>query len=474
MSDLEHDLRLIFRRLRERAPLLARGTAAERRAKIKCLYQSAYDMRDEIGVAGLLEVGQDGRSHLIPLKDKLAVILDNLEGWMKRAEVDPAAGRRGYVQYEPKGVVLHLSVWNSPILSSFSPVASMIAAGNAVLLKPSEVSPYSADVIEKIVERAGLTDDVAVVKGGAEVAQALLTLPFNHICYIGSNRIGRLVMEAAAKHFAGVTLEMGGKNPIIVAADADLDDAAAKIVAGRMGLAGQACLCPDYLLADQTIKEDLSAKLIEKVTMFYDPAGAGFKASKDFARIISEQHVLRIKGLIDDAVSKGARILIGGETDVSDRFISPTLLEGVTEGMAMFDQEVFGPVLAIQGFAAREQVIAEIEKRPKPLGLYIFTQTREVADWYLDHTRAGTSAINNIATQASLASLPFGGANHSGIGRLNGWFGFQEFSNLRGVAEDPLDPAQALPTIHPPYPPSLAAYLDQLLSPDTLNDLGAK
>lgn len=464
-----NDFQASFDRLQGRATMLARTTAAERVEKIQRLYQALYDLRGDIGEAGRKEIGQDGRGQLLMVKPAVVDAVKHLADWMKPEEAEPNdkfAGRRGYVHYEPKGVILHLSTWNAPVLISLGPVITMMAAGNAVVLKPSEVAPYSADVVVKVIERAGLTEDIAVVTGGADVAQALLKLPFNHICYVGNNRVGRIVMEAAAQHFAGVTLEMGGKNPIVVAADADLDDAAGKIIFGRQILSGQACLCPDYIMVDAAVKDALVAKLVEKTNAFYNPKGAGFEASPDLARIINANHTLRIKGLLDDAVAKGAKVVLGGEVNVESRFVSPTILEGVTEDMALFQEEVFGPILTIHPFTAREAALREIEKRHRPLGLYVFTRSRDVAQWYIDRTRAGSSAINNIAVQATVPTLPFGGVNHSGIGQLNGRAGFREFSNGRGVVEEALDMKAGPPMVYPPFPAGDPGRLDPMLAPE--------
>lgn len=462
------DVATLFRQLNERAPAIARSSTEERIDKLRRLYQAVYDLRAEIGEAGLAEVSMDGRLALLPLKEEINFVCERLAGWMERETVEPLPsmmGRQAYIHYEPKGVVLHLSTWNAPVLISLSPVVSMIAAGNAVILKPSEIAPHSAEMVVKIIERAGLSDEVGVVTGGPEVAQALLALPFHHICYVGNNRIGRLVMEAAAQNFAGVTLEMGGKNPAIVAADADLEDAAAKLALGRHLIAGQVCLSPDYVLVQEEVKQAFIDALQAKVRAFYDPAGEGFASSHDFPRIISEHHTRRIKSLIDDAIEKGATLVMGGDVDIGERYISPTILTDVTADMTLFDEEVFGPVLVVQGFRDREEAAAEIAKRPKPLGLYVFTQNRETADWYIDHTRAGTSAINNAVVQANIATLPFGGANHSGIGRLGGRAGFIEFSNPRGVVEDALDPKNSAPMFYPPFPKEAAMFVDQMLTP---------
>jgi aldehyde dehydrogenase (NAD+) len=304
-----------------------------------------------------------------------------------------------------------------------------------------------------------------VITGGPEVAEALLKLPFDHICYVGNNRIGRLVMEAAAKNFAGVTLEMGGKNPAVVDASADIEDAAAKLAFARHIICGQVCLSPDYILVHESVKDRFLASLQGKIRAFYDASGLGFAASADLARIVNERHVRRIKALIDDAVAKGATVVMGGQADPATRFVAPTILLGVTSAMEIFDEEVFGPVLFVQGFTKRDEVIAEIAKRPKPLAIYIFTRERAAADWFLDHTRAGTSAINNAVVQANIQSLPFGGANHSGIGRLGGQGGFAEFSNPRAVVEDALEAKDGVPMTYPPFPREALDYVDHMLAP---------
>jgi aldehyde dehydrogenase (NAD+) len=459
----------IFDSLKAREQQLAETTPQERIEKVNRLYQAVYELRAEAGEAGMKEVGQDGRGQLIPLKDHVADTRAHLADWMKPQPYASASlgAKTAHVQFEPKGVVLHLATWNAPVLICLSPLISMIQAGNAVVLKPSEVAPHSAEVVRKIIEKAGLTDDVAVITGGPDVAEELLKLPFNHICYVGNNRIGRLVMRAAAEHFAGVTLEMGGKNPVYVAADADLDDAAAKIAYGKMYVGGQACLCLDYVLADASIKDELAAKIQAKAAAFYDSEGDGFRSSRQVGRIVNERHAQRIKGLIDDAVAKGSTLRYGGEVDVDQRFVTPTLLDGISDDMEIFHEEIFGPVMTIQAVSGRDEALQEIRKRPKPLGAYVFSRSQDVIDWFVQNTRAGSTAINNIAVQATVSNLPFGGANHSGIGLLNGEAGFREFSNVRGTVVDVND-ASAPSQNYPPYPPEMVHYIDMMLNPETI------
>jgi aldehyde dehydrogenase (NAD+) len=449
----------------------AQTGAAERLDRIHALYGAIYEHRLAIAAASKAELAVDGRAQLVPIKAMLREWDQHLARWMEPVDIDQTttlAERRGYVRYEPKGVVLHLSTWNAPILSSLTPVMSMLSAGNTVLLKPSEITPLSAAVIADIVDSSGCGDIVDVVQGGPEVGQELLELPFNHICYIGSNRVGRYVMEAAAKHFADVTLEMGGKNPVVVAPDVDVDEAARRIVNGRHILGGQTCLSPDYVLIHDSIYDELVAALRDAILAFYDPDGQGFRASSALARIVSENHTQRIGSLIDEAVEQGAKPVVGGEYSVPERFVEPTILEGVSEGTRLFHEETFGPVLTVHHYSDPEDAVAEIEKRPKPLGFYIFTQSRAQVDWYLAHSRAGSSAVNNIATQALVPNLPFGGVNHSGIGMLNGQDAFRTFSNARGVVEDALDPDERVPMFFPPFPEGLdmGAVLDPMLEPE--------
>jgi aldehyde dehydrogenase (NAD+) len=457
-----------FQRLRAGAPAFARTTAAERIAKLQGLQKAVNDHLDEIHEAGLAEINMSGLGQLLPLKEEIAWFCAHLEEWMKPMEAAPGPsglmGRRGYVHIEPKGVVLHLSTWNAPVLISLSPAVAMIAAGNTVMIKPSELAPRSAEIVKKIIEQAFKPDEAAVVLGGPEVAQEALALPFNHVCYVGGTRVGKLVMKAAAEHFAPVTLEMGGKNPVIIDTSADIEDAAKKITFGRSIMAGQVCLAPDYVLVPHALQDKLVNAIAANFKAFYDPADAGVKASNDFSRIINPHHTKRIAGLIADAKAKGAKVAYGGETDESARYIGPTILTGVTDEMEIAFEETFGPVLCVMGYETREEAVAEVAKRPKPLGLYIFAADRDAIEYFLNNTRSGSAAVNNNVTQANVMTLPFGGCNHSGIGRLGGQAGFHEFSNLRAVVEDPADASQGPPAFYPPFPAEAGMFLRAMLT----------
>lgn len=433
----------VFQKLAARAPALSQTTAAQRAAKIKALLDATMAARPAIIAAAQKELRLhelDIDAQLLMVKGEAEFACRQLEGWMQREDVPPTLmtiGKKCYVRYEPKGVVLNLATWNAPIAIGFVPLIGAIAAGNAVALKPSELAPLSSQVIADIVARCFPEDEFAVLQGGAEVAQDLLRQPFNHIFYIGGHSVGRLVMKAAAEHFASVTLEMGGKNPVIVDRSADLEDAARKIAWGRVANCGQVCLAPDYALVHESVLGAFTAALGAAMTALYNSDGAGFQKSPYLPRIVNARHFQRIRGLLDDALAKGAKVESGGQAEESDLFIAPTILSGLKPEMRIMQEEIFGPIICVLPFSTREDVSREIRSRPKPLASYIFAKDRAEIDWYLANTTSGSTVVNhNLIQSGTNPFLPFGGVNASGIGRLGGRFTFLECSNARAVVED--------------------------------------
>ena len=460
-------LRSVFERLAARAPALREAGAAQRVEKLKKLLKATMEARPAILAAAKKELrltDVDIDAQLLMVKSECEFICRNLETWMRRETVPGTlmtVGKTCYVQYEPKGVVLNLATWNAPIAIGFVPLMGAMAAGNACLLKPSELAPHSAQVLADIVRAALPEDEFAVVQGGAEVAQELLTLPFNHIFYIGGHAVGRLVMRAAAEHFASVTLEMGGKNPTIVDKSAELESAARKIAWGRVANCGQVCLAPDYALVHESVFRPFVDALGRALNAQYNADGTGFDKSAYLPRIVNARHFQRIKGLLDDAVAKGAKIECGGQTNGDDLFIAPTILSNVKPEMRIMQEEIFGPIICVLPFARREDVVREIGTRPKPLGLYIFATDRAEIDWYLNHTTSGSSVVNhNLIQSGTNPHLPFGGSNASGIGRLGGRFSFLDCSNQRAVVED----GPSLPGVDPNmmFPPYSKKYQDSI------------
>lgn len=470
LKDSSNPQQALFDRLAGNAEALRLTTAAQRADKLRRLLKAILDARPAILAAGRKELrlsDTDIDAQLLMIKAEAEFIARNLASWMEREPIQGTLmtlGKASYIQYEPKGVVLHLSTWNAPIAEAFVLAYGAIAAGCPFLLKPSELAPHSAQVLADICASVFEDNELAVVQGGADVAGDLLKLPFNHIFYIGGHAVGRIVLRAAAEHFATVTLEMGGKNPVIVDASADLVEAGKKIAWGRVANAGQVCLAPDYALVHQSVVDGFVAELSKSMKAMYDAAGTGFQQSPDVPRIVNRRHFDRIKSLLDDAIAKGAKVALGGQTDGDDLFIAPTILTGVTEDMRIMQEEIFGPILCIVPFGQREEAIATIRRRPKPLGSYVFARDRAAVDWYLARTTSGSTVVNhNLVQSGTNPRLPFGGVNNSGMGRIGGRYTFLECSNARAVVEDQY-PAGDPDIMFPPYSDKYKKMIGQMLS----------
>ena len=356
---------------------------------------------------------------------------------------------RSWIQYEPRGVVLIISPWNYSINLVFAPLSAAIAAGNCVVLKPSECSPNSSNLIKTAISELFQEDEVAVFNGGKEVAIELLKKPFDHIFFTGSTETGKKVMEAASKTLSSVTLELGGKSPVIIDQTANLKDAAHKIIWAKILNGGQSCHAPDYLLVHESLQSEFIEKLKYYTKKLLGGDDASWQASKDFARIIDGQHFNRLKQLLDDTIKDGAKIEIGGKFNENDNYIDPTVLSNVTPTSAIMREEIFGPILPILTFSDIDDTIELINMKTKPLALYLFSKNKSRIDHVLKNTSAGTTCINDIYIQYSQTNLPFGGANHSGIGKAHGFYAFQEFSNMRAVLKH--HRIAPLKLVYPPY-----------------------
>ncbi len=367
--------------------------------------------------------------------NEIKVALQSLDRWTAPRKVDAPlflAGTRAWIQYEPRGVCLIISPWNYPFGLAAGPLVSALAAGNSVIIKPSEITPSVSSLIKKMCDEIFDPAVVSVCEGGADVSQELLSLPFDHIFFTGSPSVGKIVMKAAAEHLSSVTLELGGKSPAIVASSARLDDAAERIALGKFLNNGQTCIAPDYILADQAIAEELISKIIKATTRLY-ARDTDFEKSDDYGRIVNESHFIRIQELIDDATARGARIRWDGKRDRSARFIHPLILTDVPGESRIMNEEIFGPVLPVIPYQSIEEALAIINDKPKPLALYLFSRGKRLRDQLLKETSAGTVCLNDCGVQFLHHELPFGGINNSGLGKSHGHSGFLSFSNEKPV-----------------------------------------
>ncbi len=384
------------------------------------------------------------------VRSELRHALRNLRRWAapsRRGTPWFVAPARGWVRSEPFGVALILGPWNYPAQLLLTPLASAIAAGNGVVLKPSELAPRTAEAVATLVRDCFDEEFVSVATGGAEVAEALLRERFDKIFFTGSTRVGRVVMEAAAKHLTPVTLELGGKCPAIVCADAPVKLAARRIAWGKFLNAGQTCVAPDFVLVHRGARESFVSELCKSLAEFH---GSDARRSPDYGRIIPTRHFERLVGFLKDG-----KIARGGTHDAKDRFIAPTILTEVSPEAPVMREEIFGPILPVLDFDTLDDALALLRDRPTPLALYVFTSDREIERRVLTEVRSGGACVNDVVSHMIGTGLPFGGLGESGMGSYHGRAGFDAFSHRRAVLRRAtwLD----LPFRYPPQKLSMAA-----------------
>ncbi|MCS7018213.1 MAG: aldehyde dehydrogenase family protein [Cytophagales bacterium] len=447
----------VFAAQQKAAIRLRNSTAAERIAKLKKL-MDAIKQHEHAFIEAIYADFRKPRAEVIAT-ELLPTLMDarhaiaHLPKWMQPKKVSTPAslfGAKSYVQYEPKGVSLIIAPWNYPIYLVFGPLIYALAAGCTAIVKPSELTPHTAAVISRVIAQTFAPEEVACFEGGAEVSAALLELPFHHIFFTGSPAIGKIVMQAAAKHLSSVTLELGGKSPAFVDESADLKDAAEKLVWGKFVNNGQTCVAPDYLLVHCKQQEGLVGQIKNTIDQYYNPDNQGIEHSSSYARIVNEKHFWRIHHLLTDALDKGAQIAIGGKTIAEERFIAPTVLTHVTSHMKIMQEEIFGPVLPIVSYNTLEEAIDFVNSMDKPLALYIFSKDDKKINQILKTTSAGGTCINDCIVHLANPCLPFGGINNSGLGKTHGFYGFEAFSNPRAVLRQRVG-FTTVKTLYPPY-----------------------
>ncbi|HVJ56032.1 MAG TPA: coniferyl aldehyde dehydrogenase [Aliidongia sp.] len=394
-----------------------------------------------------------------PAESDLAEIITALSGiqhtkrhlarWMKpqRRSVhwtfQPGKAR---VIYQPLGVVGVISPWNYPLLLSLGPIADALAAGNRVMLKPSEFTPRTSALLQQMLSEIFPIERVAVVQGGPDVAQSFAGLPFDHLLFTGSTEIGRRVMRAAADNLTPVTLELGGKSPVILCRDYPLKKAARMIALGKFLNAGQTCIAPDYALVPADLTETFAEAMIEETRSLY-PAIAG---NSDYSSIVSDRHYRRLRGLIDNARAAGARIIEREDKGAElERKLPPTVILGATPEMQVMREEIFGPILPVLPYADLDQAIAHVNAGDRPLALYCFSNDHTIVDGVLARTVSGGVTVNGTLMHCAQDDLPFGGVGPSGTGAYHGRDGFIRLSHARAVFE--IGRLSALDRLAPPY-----------------------
>jgi NAD-dependent aldehyde dehydrogenases len=444
---------------------------AKRVAALKTLEAAVLDRKDEIVRATNDDFG--GRSthetlilELAPLVDAIRHTRKHLSSWMKPQRV--AAGinflpARAKIVYQPLGVVGILGAWNYPTLLTLSPLVDAIAAGNHVMIKPSELAPRTAEVLQKMIAAKFPVEYISVDTGDAQLAAEFSSLPFDHLLFTGSTRVGKLVMKAAAENLTPVTLELGGKCPAIVHRDFPMRTAVERVITGKLYNAGQTCLAPDYLFLHESQRDEF-VKLASEVARQLYPTWSG---NADYTRIINAQHFDRLNGLLRNAVDRGAKpVALGTQenlapnssqsnlniaTATNDRLFPPVVLLDANDGMQVMQEEIFGPILPVLTYRELNEALQYVNDHARPLALYYFDHDSRRVDHVLETTISGGVTVNDVIYHIAQSNLPFGGVGPSGMGHYHGRAGFETFSKKKGVFLQ--SRFSALKFLRPPYGP---------------------
>jgi aldehyde dehydrogenase (NAD+) len=404
-------------------------------------------------------------TELFPVLGEIKHALKHVDEWTAVKKIDAPVtylGTRSEIRYEPKGVCLIIGPWNYPFNLCIGPLVSCLAAGNTAILKPSEMTPTTSAFIKEMIAQLFNEDEVTVVEGGVEVSSVLLSLPFDHIFFTGSPSVGKVVMKAAAENLTSVTLELGGKSPTIIDETANLKDAAKRIAFGKFFNNGQTCIAPDYVLVHHSVKKKFISLLKEHVKEQFGKGKSIGEDSVDYARIVNAKHFERLDRLIKDALNNGAKLELSGSGNAESRFLPPTLLSEVSLQSKIMEEEIFGPILPIVSYDQPEEVVQIINDKPKPLGMYIFSNDKRFREAIITRTSSGAVCINDCVLQFTHPLLPFGGVNNSGIGKAHGYHGFLSFSNEKPVIKQKKGWANA-DLFYPPYTSGKKKLIDLIL-----------
>ncbi|BBZ75147.1 aldehyde dehydrogenase [Mycolicibacterium anyangense] len=376
-------------------------------------------------------------------KGEAAYARKHLKKWMRPSRRPLPMAQlpgRGWVQYDPLGVVLVIGPWNYPFYLSMAPLVAAVAAGNCAVLKPSELAPATSALLAELVPKYLDAQAVQVVEGDANTTQSLIAQGFDHVLFTGGTEIGRKIMAAAAPTLTPVTLELGGKSPVIVTADADLDVAARRVAWVKLLNSGQTCIAPDYVLADRAVVDTFTEKVVESIAAFRS------EESDKGQRIVNQRQFDRISGLIQATTG---RIVTGGGTDVSTLAVDPTVIRDPSPTDPVMADEIFGPILPILAVDSTDAAVQFVNSRPKPLALYVFTNSQRLGRELVDAIPSGGAVINHVAMHCLVPQLPFGGVGASGMGQYHGRWGFEALSHRRAVLAKTAKPDLKL--TYPPY-----------------------
>ena len=391
---------------------------------------------------------------------------EHVKKWMRPEKRRPTPailslfGASAVLHYQPKGTVGVISPWNFPVNLTFAPLAGILAAGNRAMIKPSEFTPATSELMKVMFAKAFTDEEIAVITGGPEVGQAFAGLPFDHLIFTGATSIARHVMRAAAENLVPLTLELGGKSPVVVSRTADMKTTAARIMNGKTLNAGQICLAPDYVF----VPEERAGEFVTEAKASVARMFPTMKDNPDYTSVVAQRHYDRIMGYIDDARAKGAEIVEmkpDGEnfTQQEHRKIPPTLILNPTDDMKVMQEEIFGPVMPVKTYKAVDEAVEYINAHDRPLGLYYFGADDTEKDRVLNHTTSGGVSVNDVIMHVAQEELPFGGVGPSGMGSYHGYDGFKEFSHRKAVYTQLKKDIPQLVQMRPPFGKGFRGYV---------------
>ena len=458
MNDIQcADIEEIFEKQGQNRWKIANTTAKERIQKLKMLRKEVVQRQEEFYEAVWKDFHKPRfeawLSEVFPIIEEIDYNIKHLKKWMKgkcASKVFFLPTSKSKLHYEPKGRVLIFSPWNYPYLLLVNPIISAIAAGNVVIAKPSHKTPNVSAFLVKLFSDIFPEEEIALIEGeGSEIGDKLLQLPFDHIFFTGSPRVGAHIAELAAKQHASITLELGGKSPTVLLPDVNIKKVIKQIVWGKTLNAGQTCIAPDYALCPENKVQEFAQAFADEVKRRFGETEAIRHENPDFVHIVDKRATERHAALIKDAIAKGATQVIGGVSDIENCYTPITLLTNVTPDMDIMQSEIFGPILPIIAYKKLEDAIAFIQSRPKPLALYIFGRSKRSINYVISNTTSGSTCVNNTIIQIENLEVPFGGVGMSGTGNYHGFYGFKTFSHERNImAQKGFDVVQFF---HPPY-----------------------
>lgn len=416
------------------------SVAQQRISRLNNLQKAVIKFEPELYTAFARDFGKPAAeaelTEVYPVLEEIKFTIKRLQNWMKPKKVPtplPLIGSRSQIRYEAKGQVLIMGPWNYPFNLIMTPLVSAVAAGNVVMLRPSNKTQNVASVIRDIIASVFPASEVAVIGGDTAVADLLLDLPFDHIFFTGSPRIGKKIMACAAKNLSSVTLELGGKSPAIVHHDADLVLAVERLVWASFLNAGQTCVAPDYVFVHKNIAHEFQDKIKTRIETVFGDSYSAREQCKDMARVIDPANLNRLQNLITSSLDSGAKLLHGGNANADTRFLEPTVLTDVQPGHAIMLEEIFGPIMPIMIYDDIDNVVQYIRSGGKPLALYLFSQSEKIHEKFLSETTSGGVVINHAIIHVGNPYLPFGGIGTSGLGNYHGFYGFKTFSHEKAV-----------------------------------------